>query len=95
MKHHIIVKWNEQVQDKKAILSEIDALFQNTTSIEGIRKVELISNIINRPNRYDLMIVIFMDEAALPVYDECIWHKQWKEEYGKYIASKAIFDSEE
>ena len=94
MLHHIIVKWNETVSDKAALIPEINALFQNTTIIPGIHKVELFPNVIDRPNRYDLMIVLTMDPEALPVYDACEWHKAWKEQYGGMIEKKAIFDKE-
>lgn len=93
MKHHIIVKWNETVNDKPAMIPNIKALFEKALSIEGIEQVDLIPNIIDRPNRYDLMIVITMDENALSAYDESIYHKEWKEKYGSFIESKCIFDS--
>lgn len=93
MRHHIIVKWNSSVTDKAALLAEVEELFGKTTSIPGIHKVEMIPNIIDRPNRYDLMIAITMEESALPVYDESVYHKEWKEKYGKYLETKAIFDS--
>ena len=95
MKHHILVKWNKEVENKEALIPAINELFQKTTEIDGITKVELIPNVIPRPNRYDLLIAITMDETALPVYDECEYHKQWKQEYGKLIEAKAIFDSAE
>ncbi len=95
MRHHIIVKWNESVTDKVAIIPEIKAVFDPCTEIDGITKVELIPNVIDRPNRYDLMIVITMDPEVLPVYDHCEAHKYWKENYSKFIQSKAIFDSDD
>ena len=36
-----------------------------------------------------------MNKESLPLYDECECHKEWKEQYGKYIAKKAIFDYED
>lgn len=95
MRHHIIVKWNEEVQDKVAIIDEVKAVFAPCTEIPGIHKVELIPNVVDRPNRYDLMIVISMEREALETYDGCSAHKLWKANYGKFIQSKAIFDSEE
>lgn len=95
MQHYIIVKWNEKVLDKEALIPEIEELFQQAVSIPGIHKVELIPNIVDRPNRYDLMIVVTMEQEALSVYDDSIYHKQWKEQYGERIAQKAIFDSED
>lgn len=46
MKHHILVKWNDQVADK----------------------------------------------AALPAYDNCAAHHEWKDRYSALIEKKAIFD---
>lgn len=95
MKHHIIVKWNSLVADKEKILDEVREVFSKITSIDGIHKVEVIPNIINRANRYDVMIRISMEESALTVYDDSVYHKEWKEQYGKFIETKAIFDSAE
>jgi len=96
MKHCIIVKYNESVDEAKkiALIPEIQALFDGTLSIEGIHKVVLKPNVINRPNRYDLVIEIEMEPAALPAYDGCEWHHRWKEEYGALLKSKAIIDLE-
>lgn len=96
MKHHIIVKFTEDVSkdSKPALRNEILELFSHTTEIEGIHSVSVIPNCIDRANRYDLMIVIDMDESSLPLYDECIWHKKWKSEYSSIVQSKAIFDCE-
>lgn len=92
MQHHIIVKWNSKVEDKRALCPEIEALFQKTLAIPGVHKVEVIPNIIDRPNRYDLMIRMTMEEEALPAYDASPWHAEWKERYGSFMESKAIFD---
>jgi len=94
MKHCIIVKYNDQVDAarKQSLIPEIRALFENTKQIEGIHAVILRPNVIDRPNRYDLVIEIDMDPAALPVYDACVWHHQWKENYGSLLAAKAIID---
>lgn len=94
MKHCIIIKYNETVSPelKQALIPEIQALFDNTVSIEGIHKVTLKPNVINRANRYDLIIEIEMNPSALPFYDDCEWHHIWKNDYSKYLASKAIID---
>ena len=96
MKHYIIVKYTEAVSDeqKVALIPEIQALFDKTTEIDGVHQVNLYPNCTPRPNRYDLMIEMVMDPEALPAYDECVWHKQWKEEYGHLLEKKAIFDCE-
>ena len=38
------------------------------------------------------MIVLTMDRDALPAYDACEAHHQWKQRYGELIEKKAIFD---
>ena len=96
MKHHILVKYTPDVsrEEKARLLPEIRELFENTCSIEGIHAVNLYPNCVDRANRYDLMIVITMEKEALPAYDECEWHKKWKEDYGHLLEKKAIFDCE-
>lgn len=94
MKHYIIVKFIPEVtKEKKAeMLPEIKTLFDNTVSLDGVEKVEVYPNVTDRPNRYDLMIEIEMAPEALPLYDECKWHKQWKADYGSLIEKKTIID---
>ena len=62
--------------------------------IDGVRGVEFKENCIERENRYDLMIVLEMDEEALPSWDASEIHHRWKDEYGHLVAKKAIFDCE-
>jgi len=95
MKHHILVKWNDKVTDRKKIQNDVEKLFAPLTEIPGIQQVEVIPNIVDRPNRYDLLIRITMQEAVLPHYEDSAIHKRWKAEYGDRIQSKAIFDSYE
>lgn len=95
MKHHIIVKFTDDTPPLETLLPEIKSTFAPTLEIDGVHSIEYKTNIIARANRYDLMIIFDMDESALPVYDECDAHKKWKSDFGKYIAQKAIFDSEE
>lgn len=95
MKHYIIVKWNDQIKDKNSVLSEIRAIFNKTLEIEGVRGIELIQNVVDRPNRHDLIIRIDMEKESLPLYDVSEPHKEWKEKFSKYIETKTIFDSEE
>ena len=93
MKHCIIVKWNETVADKDALTEEIKKLFEPAPQfIEGVKYVDFLRNCIDRPNRYDLAIVIHMDREALPLWDASDIHKRWKSEYGGFVQSKAIFD---
>ena len=93
MKHHILVKFEEGT-DTAALLEPIRAIFAQTLEIPGVHGLELKPNCVARPNRYDLMIVLDMDEEALPAYDASEPHHRWKEEYGPITAKKAIFDCE-
>jgi len=97
MKHCILVKYNSTVgkDDKKPLQERISALFDNLLNVEGIHGVEVIPNVTDRPNRYDLLIRIDMDAEALETYDACETHKLWKKQYAQYLESKAIFDYEE
>lgn len=69
-------------------------MFRPCLDIPGVHDVRVILNVIARPNRYDMLIVITMEESALPLYDGCDAHHQWKEQYGPLIEKKAIFDCE-
>ena len=94
MKHDILVKYKPEVtKERKAeLIPEIAELFGHTKEIPGIHDVTLYPNVVERENRYDLMIEIDMDREALEAYDSSVWHRQWKEQYGSLLASKAIFD---
>ena len=94
MKHDILVKYKPEVtKERKAeLIPEIAELFGHTKEIPGIYDVTLYPNVVERENRYDLMIEIDMEREALEAYDNSVWHRQWKEQYGSLLASKAIFD---
>ena len=94
MKHDILVKYKPEVtKERKAeLIPEIAELFGHTKEIPGIHDVTLYPNVVDRENRYDLMIEIDMEREALEAYDNSVWHHQWKEQYGSLLASKAIFD---
>ena len=94
MKHYIIAKLKDSSR-KNELTEPVRKLFEELLEIPGIHNVQVKSCCIDRPNRYDLMIVIDMDPDALPVYDASKPHKQWKEQYGELLEKKAIFDSEE
>ena len=94
IKHHILVKWKASVCDKKALLKDIQSIFNKLLVYTEIHSIEYSENVINRPNRYDLMICIKMEEDFLKIYDVSEAHKEWKEKYGKFLENKAIFDSE-
>ena len=94
MKHCILVKFKEDIRKDEQLYDDIFKLFNNCLSIEGITKVNLIKNCIERSNRYDLLIQIEMNKEALEAYDNCKWHKLWKENYSDLLDKKAIFDYE-
>ena len=95
MKHCILVKWNALVENKNEIAKEVKSLFLELLTIKGVRDVKIHQNVIDRANRYDLMILIEMDKEVLPIYDDSKPHHEWKEKYGKFVENKAIFDFEE
>lgn len=92
MLHHILVKYTDDVTDKQALIPEIEQLFAPLTEVEGIHGVKVCPNVVDRPNRYDVMIVINLEPEALAAYDQSEPHHRWKEEYGHLMAKKAIFD---
>ncbi len=94
MKHHIIVKYNALVTDKEALQKDIAALFASAREIPGVLCARLYPNCIPLENRFDLMIVVDMEKEALPNWNTSALHLKWKEDYGKFIQSKAIFDCE-
>lgn len=94
MLHNILVKWNEQVTDKAAIIPQIQALYADAVQLPGVHSVSLRPNVIDRPNRYDLLIQLDMDMDALPTWDASAIHHQWKNDFGGLIEKKAIFDCE-
>ena len=96
MKHYIIAKFLPEVTraQQEEMLPEIRDLFSHLSWLEGVRGVDVVLNYVDRDNRYDLMIEIDMAKESLELYDNCLWHKLWKEKYGKLLAQKAIFDRE-
>lgn len=92
MRHHILVKWKKDIARPDHAV--IDALFHQALAIPGVHSVSVHPNVIDRSNRYDLLILLCMDKEALPLYDACPMHHEWKDTYGPLIESKAIFDCE-
>ena len=94
MKHDILVKYKSEItkEQKAELIPEIKALFEHTTEIPGIHGVTLYPNVVERENRYDLLIEIDMEREALEAYDCSSWHQQWKDQYGVLLEKKAIFD---
>ena len=95
IKHHILVKWNSLVRDKKSFLPDIQSIFNKLLIYKEVSNIKIIENVIERPNRFDLLIMIEMEKEFLPTYDLSESHHEWKEKYGKFMENKAIFDSEE
>lgn len=94
MKHHILAKFNESVEDKSALLLDIQKLFAAGEEIEGVESYTVIPNCVDRPNRYDVMIIVEMQKEALPNWDESKLHHDWKDRFGAFLEKKAIFDCE-
>lgn len=95
MKHCILVKWNSLINDKQSILPEIQSIFDKLLSFAEVKNVKIHENVIDRSNRYDVLICVEMEKEFLSTYDESEPHKEWKQKFGKYVENKAIFDFEE
>ena len=91
MKHYIIVKFNSDYDYKKEI-ENINKLFNEALKIEGVNKIDIYKSNSDRTNRHDLMIKMELTEQALTDFDNSWIHKKWKEDYGKFIETKTIFD---
>ena len=83
------------MNDKMTVVNEVKKIFDKLLTIKGIENVQLHTNVIDRSNRFDLMIIIEMDKAVLETYDKSEPHHEWKEKYGKFVENKAIFDYED
>lgn len=94
MKHLILVKCNEEIQDITRFAEQARAHFDAITQVEGVHAVKVIEGVRERANRYHVMIEIDMDKQALPAYNESACHHEWKEKFGRYIEKKTIFDYE-
>ena len=94
MKHDILIKYKPEISKarKAELIPEIQALFDHTTELPGIHAVKLYPNVVERDNRYDLLIEIDMERESLDVYDHSVWHRQWKDQYADILEKKAIFD---
>lgn len=95
MKHCILAKFNESVADKPAVLAQVKALFAGAAPVDGVNGITIHENCVARDNRYDLMIVVKMEKAALPNWDASEIHHQWKTQFGGMLEKKAIFDYED
>jgi len=75
-------------------ICRIEEIFSTVDRLPGIHGVQILSNCIDRENRYDVMIVLEMEKEALAVWDGSEQHRRWKEEFGPKLEKKAIFDHE-
>ena len=91
MKHFIIIKFKENT-DKDVLIEETEKLFKETETIEGIKKVEVFTNSIKKPNRFDMMIKITLNKGSLKELEQSRILKDWEDKYNKYIDKKTIFD---
>ncbi len=91
MKHFIIVKFDD-TQNIQDTLEPIRNLFNQSLNIEGVNHVQIHTSNTNRSNRHDLMIEMNLTEKGLEAFDHSEIHRIWKNEYGKYIVNKTIFD---
>ena len=94
MKHYIIAKLCDSSM-RDSLVEPVQALFDGLLTMPGIHSVQVKANCVDRPNRYDLMIIIDMDRSALEAYDASEPHNEWKKTYGSLLKEKTIFDSEE
>lgn len=94
MKHCIIVKFVDGFNWKNN-LDDIKSIFDKTTEIKGITKVDYLLTNTDIENRSHLAIVITMDKKALEAYKVSSYHLLWKEKYSQYILNKTIFDFDE
>lgn len=92
MKHYIIVKWNDKVQDKGDFYNKAFEAFRKVTDIDGVDGLQVFRSNSERSNRYDVMIQISCSEEGLRNYDVSDLHKAWKDNYSQFIEKKAIFD---
>ena len=80
---------------KPAAIESVKALFASAAPIEGVNGIVIHENCVERDNRYDLMIAVEMEKAALPNWDASEIHHRWKNQFGGMLEKKAIFDYED
>ena len=69
MQHCILVKWTPDAGDKDALAKEAEAIFAQAVADGVATALTIRRNVINRPNRYDLLIELTMTPDMLPAYD--------------------------
>ena len=92
MEHYILAKFKADVREKESLLPRIREIFAAATDIPGVYSADVYPCCVARSNRYDVMIVIHMEPAALDAYDVSAMHHRWKDEFTPLLESKAIFD---
>ena len=97
MHHVMLAKFKSDYSQEEIddMFVDIKSIYENAKSIEGISDVIYHRNCIDRPNRYDISVSLVMRKDALTAWDECEWHKMWKEQYGDKLEKKCIFDFED
>jgi len=93
MVHYIIVKFSKEF-DYLENINEITDLFNEALKLDGVNKINIYTSNSKLNNRSDLMIKMELTAGALNEFDNSWIHKKWKDEYGKYIENKTIFDCE-
>lgn len=94
IQHHILIKWREGI-DRAAMVTAVTNVFSEALGIDGVEKLTVKPSSSDRPNRYDLLVILTVTEDGLLRYDASGMHRKWKEDYGEKIEKKAIFDCEE
>lgn len=95
MKHCILAKYTAEAYGQRdTLLERVREIFSSATDIPGVQGVSVYPNCVDRSNRYDVLIVLEMEQEALTRYDESAMHHLWKDEFGRLLEKKAIFDFE-
>ena len=66
MQHCILVKWTPDAGDRDALAKEAEAIFAQAVADGVATALTIRRNVINRPNRYDLLIELTMTPDMLP-----------------------------
>lgn len=91
MKHYIIVKFKDKYNYKLEI-DNIKNLFNEAKKIDGVGDIIVKCSNSAKENRFDLMIEMTLNYEGLQNFDNSVIHYNWKNEYGKYVENKTIFD---
>lgn len=94
MVHMIISKFQDRGILTAEFMQELEQLFAKADQIPGVHGARIITNCIDRENRYDIIIEVAMEKDALSAWDASEVHAAWKKNYGALLAAKAIFDRE-